>query len=78
MAARRLSENAHLLRYPHSESLRRTFLYASFFGISNALHLIIFRQHRSCLLLRQAARSVRNGEKSAYVTGSRVLAIVGL
>jgi hypothetical protein len=40
----RLSENAHLLRYPHPSSLRRTSLYASFLGISEALHLDIFHQ----------------------------------
>ena len=40
----RLSENVHLLRYPHPSSLRRTSLYASFLGISEALHLDIFRQ----------------------------------
>ena len=40
----RLSENAHLLRYPHLSSLRRTSTYASFLGISEALHLDIFRQ----------------------------------
>jgi hypothetical protein len=51
----RLSENAHLpfdklmalskvegLRYPHPSSLRRTSMYASFLGISEALHLDIF------------------------------------
>jgi hypothetical protein len=30
----------HLLRYPHPLSLRRTGLYASFLGISEALHLM--------------------------------------
>ncbi len=53
----RLSENAHLpfdrltalskaegLRYPHPLSLRRTLMYASFRGISEALHLDIFHQ----------------------------------
>jgi hypothetical protein len=40
----RLSENAHLLRYPHASSLQRTFMYASFLGISAALHLDIFHQ----------------------------------
>ncbi len=40
----RLSENAHLLRYPYPSSLRRTYIYASFLGISKALHLDIFRQ----------------------------------
>jgi hypothetical protein len=52
-----LSENAHLpfdklmalskvegLRYPHPSSLRRTSMYASFLGISEALHLDIFHQ----------------------------------
>jgi hypothetical protein len=55
--ALRLSENAHLpfgrltalskvegLRYPHPSSLRRTFMYASFLGISEALQLDIFHQ----------------------------------
>jgi hypothetical protein len=46
----RLSENAHLLRYPHPSSLRRTSLYASFLGISEALHMDIFHQpHKSRL-----------------------------
>ena len=56
----RLSENAHLLRYPYPSSLRRTSMYASFLGIcprlawtphpaggspvSEALHLDIFRK----------------------------------
>ena len=53
----RLSENAHLpfdrltalskiegLRYPHPPSLRRTPMYASFLGISEALHLDIYHQ----------------------------------
>jgi hypothetical protein len=40
----RLSENAHLLRYPHPSSLRRTSMYASFLGISEALHMDIFHQ----------------------------------
>ncbi len=44
MAFRRLSENAHLLRYPHPSSLQRTVTYASFLGISEALHLDIFKQ----------------------------------
>ncbi len=37
-------KNAHLLRYPHSSSLRRTSLYASLLGISGALHLDVFDQ----------------------------------
>jgi hypothetical protein len=53
----RLPENVHLpfgkltalskvagLRYPHPSSLRRTSLYASFLGISEALHMDIFHQ----------------------------------
>jgi hypothetical protein len=40
----RLLKNAHLWRYPHSSSLRRTSMYASFLGISGALHLDIFQQ----------------------------------
>jgi hypothetical protein len=40
----RLAENAHLLRYPHPSSLRRTSLYASFLWISEALHVGIFHQ----------------------------------
>jgi hypothetical protein len=43
----RLSENAHLLRYPHPSSLRRTSMYASLLGISEALYMDIFHQpHR--------------------------------
>jgi hypothetical protein len=37
-------KTAHLRRYPHSSSLRRTAMYASLFGISGALHLDIFEQ----------------------------------
>jgi len=40
----RLSENAHLVRYPHSSSLRCTSMYASFLEISEALHMAIFHQ----------------------------------
>jgi hypothetical protein len=40
----RLLKNAHLLRFPHPSSLRRTFKYASLLGISGALHLGIFEQ----------------------------------
>ena len=53
----RLLENAHVpfdrltvlskaegLRYPHPSSLQRTSMYASFLGISEALHLDIFHQ----------------------------------
>jgi len=41
---RRLLKNAHLLRFPHPLSLRRTSKYASLLRISGALHLGIFEQ----------------------------------
>jgi len=37
-------KNAHLLRFAHPSSLRRTGLYASFLGISHALHLGMLSQ----------------------------------
>jgi len=37
-------KNAHLLRFAHPSSLRRTCLYASFLGISQALHLGMLSQ----------------------------------
>jgi len=40
----RLLKNAHLLRFSHPSSLRRTFKYASLLSISRALHLGIFEQ----------------------------------
>ena len=40
----KLLKNAHLLRFPHPSSLRRTFKYASLLRISGALHLGIFEQ----------------------------------
>ena len=40
----RLLKNAHLLRFPHPSSLRRTAKYASFLRISGASHLGIFEQ----------------------------------
>jgi len=40
----RLLKNAHLLRFPHPLSLRRTAKYASLLRISGALHLGIFEQ----------------------------------
>jgi hypothetical protein len=40
----RLLKNAHLLRFPHPSSLRRTLKYASFLRVSGALHLGIFEQ----------------------------------
>ena len=40
----RLLKNAHLLRFPHPSSLRRTSKYASLLRISGALHLGIFEQ----------------------------------
>jgi len=44
MGLTRPLKNAHLLRFAHPSSLRRTGLYASFLGISQALHLGIFPQ----------------------------------
>ena len=40
----RLLKNAHLPRFPHPSSLRRTSKYTSFLRISGALHLGIFEQ----------------------------------
>ena len=40
----RLLKNAHLRRFHHPSSLRRTSKYASLLGISEALHLGIFEQ----------------------------------
>jgi len=40
----RLLKNAHLQRFPHPSSLRRTRKYASLLGISGALDLDIFHQ----------------------------------
>jgi hypothetical protein len=40
----RLLKNAHLLRFPHPSSLRRTSKYASFLRTSGALQLGIFEQ----------------------------------
>gem|GEM_PF-5924750 len=40
----RLLKNAHLRRFPHPSSLRRTPKYASLRRISGALHLCIFDQ----------------------------------
>jgi len=37
-------KNAHLLRFAHPSSLRRTGLYPSFLGISQALHLGMLSQ----------------------------------
>ena len=54
----RLSENAHLPRYPHPSSLRRTSRYASFLGISEALHLVIFHQPLTIRLFRQFRWSI--------------------
>ena len=37
-------KNTHLLRYAHPSSLQRTHMYASFLGISRALHPAVFEQ----------------------------------
>ena len=69
---KRLMENVHLpfgkltvlssvegLRYPHPSSLRRTSLYASFLGISEALHMDIF--HQPLRRMYSATRGQYNG-----------------
>ncbi len=66
----RLLENAHLpfdrltvlskiegLRYPHPSSLRRTSMYASFLGISQALHLDILHQPLRSLVFDSLVRT---------------------
>jgi len=58
-------KNAHLRRYPHSSSLRPTLLYASLFGISDALHLAVFDQPEqqvffSNLIGRRGSLSTQN------------------
>jgi len=58
----RLLKNAHLRRYPHSSSLRRTLMYASLFGISGALHLDVFDQPaREKWLLRDGVYELSAG-----------------
>ena len=42
-------------RYPHPSSLRRTSMYASFLGISEASHLEIFRQPQRSRFLDSVA-----------------------
>jgi hypothetical protein len=49
----RLLKNAHLLRFSHPSSLRRTAKYASLLRISRALHLGIFNQPEKKSLFRQ-------------------------
>jgi hypothetical protein len=56
--SRRLSENAHLRRYPYSSSLRRTAKYASFLRTADALHLNIFQQPPKKEVLRQGSRVI--------------------
>ena len=68
----RLLKNAHLLRYPHSSSLRRTSVYGSLFGISGALHLHVFEQPEehvffSNLIVLRPGRLPSHGEAGRYV-----------
>ena len=42
------------LRYPHPSSLQRTSMYASFLGISEALHMDIFHQPLKYPVFRQS------------------------
>ncbi len=78
----RLSENTHLpfgrltalskvegLRYPHPSSLRHTSMYASFLGISEALHLDVFHQplrsrFSDSLVLQAVSRKPRDQERA--------------
>jgi len=53
--ASRLLKNAHLLRFPHPSSLRRTSKYASFLRMSGALHLGIFEQPERQLFFQELA-----------------------
>ena len=55
----RLLKNAHLRRYPHSSSLRRTSMYASLLGISDALHLSVFDQPAKQVFCSTAPRRQR-------------------
>jgi hypothetical protein len=67
---RRLSENVHLRRYPHSSSLRRTGKYASFLRISDALHLNIFQQPPKMGFsdrLLESKKCARWGNKKEFV-----------
>ena len=73
--SRRLTENAHLLRYFHPSSLRRTSTYGSFLGISNALHLNIFRQP---LKERVPMWSSEKVFRTGYITRSKLIPVVSL
>jgi hypothetical protein len=79
--SKRLLKNAHLLRFPHPSSLRRTSKYASLLRISGAFHLGIFEQPEknqffSNLLMEEGIESIswakpqrsRIGEISTHVT----------
>jgi hypothetical protein len=56
----RLSENAHLLRSSYPLSLRRTSMYAAFFGIARALYLDIFNQSLRSLFFERRSCSFKN------------------
>ena len=85
----RLTENAHLLRYFHPSSLRRTSMYASFLGIcprfawtphpvggspvSEALHLDIFRQPLESRFLGTVIITLRDQPVYAAVIPSKLV-----
>ncbi len=50
-------KNAHLRRFPHPSSLRRTSEYASLLSVSGALHLGIFDQPDENHFFTQTLRS---------------------
>jgi hypothetical protein len=56
-------KNAHLLRFPHSSSLRRTSKYASLLRISEALHLGIFEHPGEKHFFQQPV----NGNSSVFI-----------
>ena len=71
--ANRLLKNAHLLRFAHPSSLRRTYMYASFLGISQALHLDIFPQPVKDVLQQADTVKVIGNGVLAEAAGSRVV-----
>ncbi len=64
----RLLKNAHLRRYPHPSSLRRTSKYALLLRIAEALHLGIFEQPMKIdFFSKLLGPSPRKGHKKAAI-----------
>jgi len=61
-----LLKNAHLRRYPHSSSLRRTSMYASLLGISDALPLSVFDQPAKQVFWSNLLANLREREFSRW------------